>query len=71
MMSCPTTPFARWRARMGERLGRKRPLFKSEGAAMIGYHGKNAGTELDHAEELPITVALACAAIEAGLDPIR
>jgi hypothetical protein len=56
---------------MGERAGLGKPIQKDDGARMIGYTGKNQGTELDRAKELPIRAALACAALEAGLEPIK
>ena len=65
------TPFARWRGRMGQKLSLGKPVAKAEAAAMIGYSAPNMATRFERSETLPITVALACAAVEAGLKPIR
>ena len=68
-MTAPTTPFAKWRARMGALEGLRRPIFKKEAAERLGLTDDTA-TALDKADRIDIRTALACAALEHDLKPI-
>ena len=67
-MTAPTTPFAKWRARMGAKEGLRRPIFKKDAARRLGVTDDTA-TALDHAASLDLRTALACAALENDLKP--
>ncbi len=66
-----TTPFARWCARMGERLGKTKPISRRYAAALLDTHEDTVGRYYSGAKKPPRAIALACAAIEAGIEPIK
>lgn len=66
-MSDKTTPFARWR----KRIGGEKPVKIADASKLIGFSSANHATKLNAQEKLSLTVALACAAIEAGIPPVE
>ena len=68
-MSEKNTPIARWRARMGLS---QRAAAEALGMSLSGYQEQERGAGFDSRPRKPSHVLLlACAAIEAGIQPIE
>ena len=65
----PETPIARWRARMGLS---QRAAAEALGMSLSGYQEQERGASFGGAPRVPSRqLLLACAAIEAGIQPIE
>ena len=70
MSATPETPLLRWRARMGLP---QRAAAAALGLALTSYQDQERGRNRRTGQPIrtPRTLLLACAAIEAGLEPIE
>lgn len=68
-MSEKNTPIARWRARVGLS---QRAAAEALGMSLSGYQEQERGAGFDgRPRKTPRVLLLACAAIEAGIQPIE